>query len=469
MRAAAGLWNAGLMVDLGRKVGLVVALGVFGVSQDAGALMQPNGKVIPAGPSLQNLFNSRMEGINALNEAAITPERFIPACEVKFEVLQRNAGYRNSFGWYNVGKDKPTLADLHEILKCNDPVGTKKSVSITSDPAYLGGEVGFFQAVGGVGPNCADVKNPQTVQHVFYSEPKHNPDAQNLNPFIHLLIYDSKVNPRTYYFCWEDLIQGGDDDFDDLTTLVSGIQCFGDPCQDFIDPDDLDDDGYCETPGKVTKDNCVGVKNADQLDTDADGFGDACDNCPMDPNADQADADKDKIGDVCDGVDTDNNTSGGDSSGGMSSGGMTDGGMSTGGGTTDGVGTDGTGGGSGGSTGNSGGDTTSGSTSGSGGSDSATGALTTSSGGSASASGTGDSGGGSGDSGVTGGQVTAGSASSAGTSDSDTASGSDSSTGGAGTDAGCGCRSSGDAAPTGLLLGALAWLGRRRPRRARGE
>ena len=46
---------------------------------------------------------------------------------------------------------------------------------------------------------------------MFFSEPKHNPDAENMNPFIHLIVHDSQVNPRTYYFAWEALIQGGDD------------------------------------------------------------------------------------------------------------------------------------------------------------------------------------------------------------------------------------------------------------------
>jgi hypothetical protein len=170
-------------------VGIAVAVGWSG---SAMALKQPNNQVIPVGNSLQNLFNTLQEPINALNAAKTTPETFLPACEVGFKVLQRNAGYKNSFGWYNVGKTKPTLADLHQILACTDPVNTVKKVSILADPAYTGGEVGFFEAVG----NCADINNPASVQYVFHSEPKHNPDAQNMSPFIHLIVYDSILTPR---------------------------------------------------------------------------------------------------------------------------------------------------------------------------------------------------------------------------------------------------------------------------------
>ena len=71
---------------------------------------------------------------------------------------------------------------------------------------------------------------------------------------------------------------------------------------------DTDGDGRVDP-----EDNCPSTANADQLDTDGDGAGDACDsdddndgvsdstdNCPLVVNSDQADFDLDGIGDTCD-------------------------------------------------------------------------------------------------------------------------------------------------------------------------
>lgn len=182
--------------------------------------------------------------IDAVATATISQETFNPLCELTFKVVARGASFANTFGWYPIERDArgaalaPQLSDLHVFLGCDDDVGTEKALSIPKDV----GEIGFFLANNRSG--CVATRDDPlgptlTTQpaNLFFSQREFNSDGDGL---IHLLVWQGRANPNAFYFGWEDQSGGGDNDFEDLLTYVTGIQCTGggEPCQ-------TDGEGVC--------------------------------------------------------------------------------------------------------------------------------------------------------------------------------------------------------------------------------
>ena len=109
---------------------------------------------------------------------------------------------------------------------------------------------------------------------------------------------DATMTPVASGTCTVSVSQAGDADYYPATSVSRSFT---------ITNADTDGDGINDGA-----DNCPVVANADQLDTDSDGTGDACDtdddddgtddgpdNCPLVSNSDQMDSDSDGVGDAC--------------------------------------------------------------------------------------------------------------------------------------------------------------------------
>jgi MYXO-CTERM domain-containing protein len=236
--------------------------------------------------------NEEAEGgvgdIDAIETATISQETFTPLCELSFRVVGRGADYKNTFGWYPVKRDEngdalpPELSDLHVFLGCNDAIGVEKTLSIPKDTP----EIGFFLAnnMGNCVATAPDPLGPTlTAQpsNLFFSQRAFNSDGDGL---IHLLVWQSRANSNAFYFGWEDQSGGGDNDFEDLMTFVTGIQCAGggEPCQ-------AEGDGVCGDGVMQCKDGqlvCVATQvpsaeKCNALDDNCDGNTDEGDDlCP---------------------------------------------------------------------------------------------------------------------------------------------------------------------------------------------
>ena len=195
---------------------------------------------------------SQMDGLDPRAEASTTPETFSPVCPLTFTVITRGTAiFRDAFGWYNVTGSEPEPSDLHVMLDCDATDGDQVVLDVRSHPEYLSGEIGFFlvtpeslDAPGSCadGDCCASVARAEAGDgQVYYSERQYNPDDSGADSYIHLLIYDSHLWSQKFYFAWEDIYGGSNNDFTDLMTSVSGVECAGGgaPCDTGLD-------GVCE-------------------------------------------------------------------------------------------------------------------------------------------------------------------------------------------------------------------------------
>ena len=206
----------------------------------------PGNCAVPTGTcetTLYHQFNdntcipSQLAGLDPYDDGALTPETFTPTCPLTFRLVTRGtARFGNVFGWYNVTGQAPAPAALYPMLDCNAAAGAQVVLDVRSDPRWTGGEIGFFLVTpeqhGGSGQCaggdcCARVDRLPAAGYAYYSQRALNPDHVGADSFIHLIVYDSQIRERTFYFAWEDTSGAANNDFTDLVTSVSGVECTG--------------------------------------------------------------------------------------------------------------------------------------------------------------------------------------------------------------------------------------------------
>lgn len=210
---------------------LYVLISSSAISPAEAQLFQADGSPIPATNNLTNILNQPPlnEGIDVIQEASLVPEVFTPSSTLTFSFIEEGGGYENAFGWYNLGDDVTQPQNRFIIFTCDieprNPYVTR-TVNFCGNPNWKGGPIGFFlitpeRRSGGTRfPNCAVNDN---VGYIYYSEPRLNVDEDPNNQFIHHLVYRSNTFQNAFYFGFEDLFRGGDNDFEDALILVQGL------------------------------------------------------------------------------------------------------------------------------------------------------------------------------------------------------------------------------------------------------
>lgn len=261
-----------LLRTLGPCVAALVAYVLC--TTDAHAIInQVDGTVVPVGGTMQacldksSVFNAATnpapgEGagiVNARRDAAIRPQTFVPdpaTNRVTFTVLGEGAGYQNRFGWYHVGDNPFDPNARREVFNprgtagcacpCNG--GSRTAVGPSPNACYTwtnpntvridfaclqgpaiamnqrwrGGPIAFYlltpERLDGSG---SDNPPPElsTTHRIYSTDNTVNDDGD----YVHFLIYESVTYANSYYFGFEDLFRGGDNDFEDMLVRANGL------------------------------------------------------------------------------------------------------------------------------------------------------------------------------------------------------------------------------------------------------
>ena len=238
-------------------------------------ITQPNGAVVPITNRLQQCLDRTGTGemtpgvVDAVEDARILPEAYRPVEKplgsgkypVIFKALGEGAGYRNSFGYYYVDEDPTDPANLRTVFNCRPsnaqcacpcnpdnmrPGGTSQvTINFENEPGYVPGRaIGFWlrtpEKVDGSGNDSDNCGNrTDTANRIYFTSKALNDDGD----FIHFLVYESQTFINSFYFGFEDLFRGGDNDYEDMLVRASGLVpiCTPQPetCNDEDDDCDL--------------------------------------------------------------------------------------------------------------------------------------------------------------------------------------------------------------------------------------
>jgi hypothetical protein len=277
-----------------RRWATVVSLSVVLFSSlfatDARAYInQADGTVVPQTTRLQQCLDlpataeTTVGAVDAISAAAVLPEAYRPVLDatsghyrVTFIDIGEGAGFYNSFGWFWVGTDVTNPANLHTVFgcrtygTCNCPCTTTRTVTIDFDtqtgfspgrpisfwirtPERLDGSreagalptgctlpVGCDPAGANVDDSCGG--RLDSNNRIYFTSQALNDDGD----YRHFLVYRSATRTNTYYFGFEDLYRGGDNDFEDMLVRGTGLVPDCDPRAEACDNSDNDCDGLVD-------------------------------------------------------------------------------------------------------------------------------------------------------------------------------------------------------------------------------